>query len=285
MFRSLLIVFGFIFGSWVLVSAQNGLPSAGGGRGMALSRANLLFRDVDAIWGNQAGLAFVEDWAAAVYGEQAFGLADLRRLGFGAALRLGQGAVGLSIEQFGFSAYKDQKIGLSYARQLFKNTALAVQFDYLATRIPDYGQAHRLSAELGLITRLNKEWELGVHLYNPFPVVLPNEDRLPSLLRLGLGYRPNEHLLLCAQADKDLRHPLSLRFGVEYELMEYLVLRAGYATQPAQSSFGFGLRLEGFRLDLGMAYQPILGISPALTLAYAPAKPLKTQAKKTTEEN
>lgn len=251
------------------LTAQNGLPFNAGGRGAALGNASSTFSDVNSIWSNQAGLAWLDQWAVGLYAEQRFLLAGVNGLSFGAALPFrGIGAFGLSVQHFGFSDYNEQKIGLSYARKLFPHTSIGIQFDYLSTRIPDYGQAHNFTAELGILSEISKEWRIAAHVYNPFAVALPNGDRLPTQFKVGLGYQPNKKVSLLGELEKDLQFPLRGKLGLEYRLVDAFALRLGFSSKPSLSTFGFGLYLKQFCLDFAASYHPVLGFTPSIGLVY-----------------
>ena len=263
-----------------LLQAQNGLPISAGARGGAMGNGGLVFRDINAAYVNQAGLAFVEHTSFSVFGERRFLMPGLNSFGFAAAHPLGEkiGAVGLLVQSFGYNAYNEQKIGLSYSRKLLKETSIGLQFNYLSTRIPDYGQAHTLTAELGFSTRFAKDWLLAGHIYNPFRARVTDQDRLPTLFKLGLGYQPSAQVLLVAGLEKDFHFPLRANLGIEYRIVEALALRLGLSNQPWLSSFGLGLYLQNLRLDFGAQMHPVLGLTPQFSAAYVLAPKVEKKA-------
>lgn len=255
---------------WSTAIAQNGLPQNAGARGAAMGNAAVTFTDINSVFVNQAGLGYLEQAAVTVYGERRFLVADgLNSFLLGAAYpHKSLGTFGLSVHYFGFDAYNEQKIGLAYGRKLFKRFSLGAQFNYLATRIDQYGTAHNVTFELGILAKVTKHFHLGAHVFSPVRLQLPNGDYIPSLLKIGVAYLPSQQLRLTAELEKDLERPFNARFGVEYHPMEALYIRAGASTDPLLLSFGLGLRLKGLRMDVSTSYHQTLGFTPGLSVAY-----------------
>jgi hypothetical protein len=261
----------FLFAAFS-ICAQNGLPQNAGARGSAMGNAAICFDDINAAYANQAGLAFVNSASFSAYGERRFMAEGLNSYLFAAALPFDKiGTFGLAINYFGFSDYNEQKIGLSYARKLAKNFSMGVQLDYLGTRIPNYGVAHSVTVELGILAKLNEKVSLGAHVYNPVNAKIGPDDRLPTLFSLGLSYEPSKKVLLSAQLDKDIyNHPFVGRFGLEYRPINAFYLRAGVsAAALAQASFGIGVNLQQLRIDFATSYHQVLGFTPAFSLSYS----------------
>jgi hypothetical protein len=253
------------------LSAQNGTPQNAGARGAAMGNASVTFTDINSAFSNQAGLAFLEELNFTAYGEKRFLAEGLNSFLFAAAYPIDKvGTIGLTVNYFGFNAYNEQKIGLSYARKLAKNFSLGAQFDYLATRIPDYGTASSFTFELGMLAKLSKQVTLAAHTYNPINSKVAGLDRLPNLVKIGVGYSPSDKVTLTGELEKDIYNfPLVGKIGVEYRPMKALAIRAGFAAnQPTIASFGLGLYLQGLRIDVASSYHQILGLTPSVSISY-----------------
>ena len=252
--------------------AQNGLPQSAGARGAAMGNASVCFDDINSAFSNQAGLAFLEEISISAYGERRFMAEGLNSYLFAAALPYDKiGTFGLAINYFGFSDYNEQKIGLNYARKLARNFSMGVQLDYLGTSIPNYGTAHSVTIEIGILAKLNEKVRLGAHVYNPVQSKVGTLDRLPTLFSLGMTYEPSKKVFLSAQLDKDIyNHPFVGRFGLEYRPIDALYIRAGVsAAALAQASFGFGLNLKQLKIDFASSYHQVLGFTPAMSIIYS----------------
>jgi len=273
--RSFLSLF-VIFMLWANAHAQNGSPSVGGARGLAMGNASATFADINAAYSNQSGLAFLSAANFGVFAEQRFLTGAVNNFNVAAANPFKNiGTFGLTVGYFGFQEYNEQKIGLSYARLLSNNFALGVQFDYLSTRIPTYGQANSFTAELGFLYKMSKTVHLGAHAYNFIRAGLPNGDKLPSIYKIGLAYLPSDKVQLNAELEKDINNPLNVKLGLEYRPTDKFMLRTGFNSAPFRISGGLGVQHQGLIIDVGVNYHQILGFSPALSVSYGLNTPKK----------
>ena len=250
-----------------LLIAQNGKTLFGGAKGKAIANSDLNFQDVYAITSNSAGIAFVEQISFGLYTEQRFANADIRQVGMITAIPTKFGTVGLQLQSFGFENYNEQKIGI-YARQLFENIAIGVQFGYLNTRIAEYGNKGILTSDIGLQAEVLDNLWLGANLSNPFPVKLTETEYLPTQLDLGLTYHFSKKLQISTAVQKDFEYPASIRAGFNYQLIKPLSLRFGISTKPIENTFGIGIHLKQIELDFAIAYHQFLGFTPAFSMVY-----------------
>lgn len=260
-----------LLSAWsVMGLAQGGIPQNAGARGAAMGNASLTFTDINSIFTNQAGLGYLENLSFTVYGERRFLMAEgLNSFLVGAAYPHQQiGTIGLSLHYFGYGKYNEQKIGLSYARKLFKRFSIGAQFNYLGTRIGEYGTAHSFTFELGILAKVTKHFHLAAHTFSPARIELPNGDPLPSIFKIGAAYIPSQKLRLTAEIEKDLLHPFNGRFGLEYHPIHILYIRAGVSTTPVMASFGLGLHMKGLKIDIATSYHTVLGFTPSLSVSY-----------------
>lgn len=246
-----------------LVSGQYIFQSA---RGAGIGQATVALQDANSLLSNQAGLAWVEDVSILVSAERRFSLSELNSVSAGVAVPAGLGTFGLVVNTFGFESFRQQKIGLAYARRLFENFSLGAQFDYLQTSIPEHGSKGALTFEMGIQGKLSKEITAGVHVFSPAQVELAEADNIPTVFRMGFAWQASDKALLVAEAEKDIDFKARIKGGFEYRLAEPVFLRAGFGTNPATFHFGVGYRLKSkFGIDAASGYHQLLGLSPALS--------------------
>ncbi len=254
---------------------------AGNGNDAIGSRANSMggftttLSDLWSTNNNQAGLGFVKDLSAGIYYENRFLLKETSLKAGALVLPLKAGAFGLSITSFGYSAYSENKVGLSYGIKLVEKFSVGIQLGYLNTKLTsEYGQHHAFTASIGIMGNLTKQLSMGVHVYNPnrSKLVEYNNEHIPTIMKLGLDYKFSNKVILAVETEKELNFKPVVKVGVEYHAVEMLYLRGGISSNPTMSSFGFGVKLKQFKLDVSSSFHQTLGLTPSLSLIYVRAK-------------
>jgi len=251
-----------------LVKADN---NPVGARAAALGGASITLSDVFSAQNNQAGLGFLKKASLGAYYENRFLLKQLSYSSFVGALPIKKGTFGLTYTGFGYSAYKQSKLGLAYGIALSENFTAGVQMNYLSYRIGDiYGKTSAFTVELGLQGKLSKNVIVAAHVYNPNRAKITdyNNEKLPSQLRFGIQYIFSEKLIAVAEAEKSSYNAVNFKGGIEYSPAKEFYLRAGATSNPAQASFGVGLNVSSLKFDLSSAYHNVLGFSPQVGLSY-----------------
>ena len=251
------------------VQAQTGVASFSGSRSNSLGGVVTAFEDVNAIFGNQSGLTDIDGIAGIVTGESRFQGVGIKSVGAGVAYPTKTGTFGITVDYFGIKSYKEQQIGLAYAKKLLKNLSVGVRFDYINFKIEGYGNKGFFSGEIGLQTQVTRQIVFGVHLSNPYRIEITENEFLPTVLRAGAKWMASTKTMLFAEAVKDMDYPVSFRGGIEYRFIEQLVLRVGVRTEPVLVNFGVGLQLkEHIGVDIGTAYHQYFGFSPNISVFF-----------------
>lgn len=253
-----------------------------GARSMALGNSSVTFSDVWSIHHNQAGLAFQKDISAGIFYESKFLVPQMGLKGGVIAVPTSSGVFGLNLVSFGYSQYNESKFGLAYARTFGESLSFGLQLDYLRTQIAEnYGNKGVIAGEAGVQARLTRNLILGAHIFNLNRATgADNNEKIPTIMRAGLGYTFSDKVLVSVETEKDIDFNPIIKFGLEYHVIEALYLRAGASSQPFMSSFGVGVFVRNFQLDLAASMHPILGYSSQISLSYVLEKKEKQQKKK-----
>jgi len=246
-----------------------------GARAAALSGAAITLSDVYATTNNQAGLGFMTEYAVGVYTDRKFLNAKVNNINVAIALPFQKvGTFGLSANYYGFSLYNETKIGLAYARKFGSKFSLGVQFDYLRLNMAELGNRNFFTIEMGMQYKPWKVLTFGAHIYNPIPYKVEPVfgERLPTIIKFGLGYEPATKVLIAAEYEQDIFYKPRFKAGIEYRVVKYVSLRVGAQSTPFCGTFGFGVNVVGVRLDAAAAYHPVMGFTPHLALSYSFAK-------------
>lgn len=264
------LIFVFSNGIFTAFAGSENFPI--GARNTAMGNASATLSDHFSVFSNQAGLGNVENIAVGISTERKFFMNALSQHSLAFALPTGSGTFGLSMSYFGFSSYKENKIGLAFGKKFSENITAGIQIDYLNISIPEYGAKSAFTFEGGLIAKITKELKVGVHLYNPLRLklteVFDKVERIPTIIKGGLAYEPSEKVIVAIEAEKDIDQKPIYKAGIEYKVVDKLHLRTGISTNPTMNSFGIGLNLKNLKIDIASTYHYVLGISPGLSLSY-----------------
>jgi len=253
----------------IITFGQNGSPLPAGARGMAMGNTGIANQDVHSIFSNAAGLAWLDGTQFTVFGEQRFVGTGISNLAFGAAHSIGSGVFGLTIQNYGIRNYQEQKVGISYARKLFDKLSMGVQFDFLNTRITDYGSAAVFTFEIGFVAPINKELTVGARIFSPMRVAITEEEEVPGLLGIGFSYQPSKKVVFNTEVEKGIDTDLSIHAGIEYQIHSVVSLRLGGAANPTLATFGLGIKIsDQFNIDIATTYHQVLGLSPGIGIRY-----------------
>jgi hypothetical protein len=243
-----------------------------GARATALGNASVTLADVFSVTTNQAGLGFVEQYAVGIYADRKFLNAAINNFNVAVALPIKKtGTFGINANYYGYKYYNETKVGLAYARSFNSKVAFGVQFDYLRMTALELGSRNFFTFEVGIQYKPWKVLTIGAHVYNPIPYKVEKVygERLPTIIKFGLGYEPSAKVLLAAEYEQDIHYKPQFKAGVEYRPIKYFTIRAGVQTTPFSASVGFGGNVSGFSMDVSGSYHPVLGFTPQLSMIYS----------------
>lgn len=241
-----------------------------GANNTAMGNATVMRYDLWSAFHNQAGLAHLQTMNAGFYYESRFTMKELGMQAFTFALPTSTGTFAASFANYGYSKYFEQQAGLAYAKAFGDKFSAGIQFDYLRTFIAEYDEKSNFTFELGIISEPIDNLFIGAHVYNPIITSLTSDgyDKIPTILRIGVGYNINDKAFLCLETEKDIDEKTSIKVGLEWKLIENLMLRGGIGNNPLNSSFGIGYRHKKLTTDIAFTYHPILGATPHIGISY-----------------
>jgi len=252
--------------------SQSGPVLFGGARGDALGGADIGFTDINALFGNPAGIAFLDKWQAGVTARSRFSMSELNTIGMAAALPVDEfSSIGLMASYYGFEVYNETKVGLAYARKLLPELSVGLMLDYMGYRIPEYGTRHTLTFEAGAQAVLLQNFRIGVYVFSPVRVEVSEADYIRPYFALGGTWEVSRSLMIHVKAAQDIAFRPSAHAGIEYRLIDVVYLRAGISTNPVENSFGIGIIANQLRFDVAALFHPSLGLTPSLSVTYAPS--------------
>lgn len=250
---------------WVLVTipvfAQTDPQSqAHGASSQGMGNVKLFSDDSWAYFNNIGALDRWSDTQISVAVDQRFGLKELSTLGISGALRKEYGTYGFGISRFGGDLFNQQIVGMGFSNTL-GIVSLGAKLEWFQTQIEGFGSGHGLVFCLGGVAELGPKIFLGAHFSNltQSKISKYSDQKLPTLIQMGLGYFPTELLKILVELEKDVDLTPSVKAGIEYQLGEWILLRTGINSHLSRLSFGLGIRKDRFGLDYGYGQQSALG--------------------------
>lgn len=257
-----------------IVNASGNQPS--GARSLALGNANVTLHDLWSANNNQAGLAYMKEFGIGFAYENRFGLSELGLKTLNMALPVKWGTFGVTIQQFGFSDYNENKFGLAYGMNVSKRISLGVQIDYLLVSVAEAQTQNKsgVTAEIGILAEVTDKLTFGAHIFN-----LPNsnlsgdsKEKIPMVISLGLNYKFSKKVFAVVDIEKNIDLDPNLKIGVEYHPIDALYFRGGLNTYDFHFNGGLGVKLKGFNFDLGFSHQTYVGYISQASLSYTLSK-------------
>ena len=253
----------------VFCNGQSGLLPHGGSASFGMGGVFVCLPGLSGAFGNPANLAGLPNFEAELFYEERFKGAGLREMGIGLGGRLGQGAFGLSMRQFGAGAYREQLLQLSYARALASGLDIGIGFDGNALAIEQYGSRFMVNGSVGVRAELSPKIVTGFLVHRPFRPDAFSAGFMPSGLVFGLGYAPGEQFRIQSDFFRYALQPVGGRIGLEYLPHPRVQIRAGAGISPSTFSFGVGIGMNAqSRVHTSVSHHPFLGVSPSLGLQY-----------------
>ena len=235
---------------------------------ISLSAYSVQQNDALSFTGNQAALAGTKHAGVGVFGERRFMLKETSVYTLGAAIPTRLGNFGIQINYAGFKNFRENKIGLAYARKLGKLVDVGVQFNYYGYNIPAYGKASAINFEVGAMFHLTDKLNAGIHVYNPVGGKLGknNEEKIASAYKIGLGYDASDKFFISSEIIKEEDKAVNVIVGLQYQFAKQFFAKAGFISESGSVYAGAGIGWKNLRLDISSSYHPQLGFSPGVLL-------------------
>jgi len=256
--------------------AQGNGPGVRGARAAGMGYITTTLSDVWSVGNNAAGLGQLTQAQVGFYAENRFLIPNFNTAALAVALPLGEisenrprnGVVGFEAQRFGGKLYSEQRLGAGYGYR-GSLVSLGARLDLLQVSIEGLGSKRAVALSLGGQAELiPKRLVFGAYLYNLNQARLARyqDERVPTVLRAGLSYRPTDKVMLNVETEKDVEQDADFKAGLEYQLLPVLAVRAGFAALTEHTTGGVGFRAGQLRIDYAAAWQSALGLSQHLSV-------------------
>ncbi|WP_187263174.1 PorV/PorQ family protein [Pontibacter beigongshangensis] len=235
-----------------------------------MGNAAVTFPGLWALQNNVAGIGKIEKPMVGVYAENRFGLSAFTTVAFLGALPVKDiGTFGLSMSRFGDDLFSRQSLGLGFGHQIGQ-FSLGAKADVWQVAAQGLGSRKAFTFSVGVQAEVIPDLFFGAYAYNlnQAKVATFEDERLPTIMKAGLAYRPYQKLLLSAETEKDINYPADLKAGIEYKLIEKFALRTGFSAQTSTTTFGAGFLARHLQVDYALGTTTLLGLSHHLSISY-----------------
>lgn len=235
-----------------------------GARQISMANSDVaLSNDVFSLFNNPAGLAQFNWREVGIYYSPApFGLTELSNGFIAYNEPFDFGSLSIGGMTYGFDLYRESRVVLGYAYNYDNILFAGVTINYHTFSIQNYGSTGAFYVNLGgLVYILNElRWGFAVSNLNK-ATVADTDDQIPMVFNTGLSFDLLQNFSLNFALEKDIRFNPSFQFGIEYEIIEYLSLRAGTSNEPSRFTAGLGINYSIFSLDYAFFTHQDLGLT------------------------
>lgn len=184
----------------------------------------------------------------------------------------------------------ETQVGLSHAFYLQKDLRSSLAFGYTINYLQlDYGSTSAgrtgdgsdgvslgsgstWGVDIGMKASLRSRAWAGFFLKNindPSLGSSGTSQTIPSKLEIGLGYQPYYGFTTTASIEKILgRDEFQVHAGLEYYVLEWLVLRTGISHEPSQLAVGAGILTKWGNVDYALVTHPVLPLTHMFSLRF-----------------
>lgn len=265
----ILLIFLFIL-NFTFIFCQG--VYSNGARNISLANATAALNDEWYFYNNPGVVPISKNITLGASYENRFLVKEMQSQSLVGIIPMKNGVISFGSQLYGYSQFRSFKSGVGYAMQLAEFVSAGIQLNYQGIRLnQNYGGYKTVTAEVGVLAKLNKKLSCGFSVWNIGNAILDDyqNDRFTNTMRLGFNYKLSQMVTILAELEKNSLYPLNLKMATEYKPSENVFIRGGCSLQPVSFSFGFGyLFAQSFSLDFGTTYHQPLGWSPAVSCVY-----------------
>lgn len=206
-----------------------------------------------------------------VYAETRFGISAFTTVALQAIYPTAKyGTYGMSFSRFGDETYSRQHVGLGAGHKLGQ-FSVGAKIDVWQVSVAGYGSRKAVTLSIGGQAEIIPDLYFGAYAYNLNQAKLSNfeDERLPTIIKAGIGYRPSQKVYLAIETEKNIDYAADFKAGIEYQVVpDKLALRTGFSTLTNKATLGAGFQTRHLQVDYAFGATTLLGASHHLSVAY-----------------
>lgn len=242
-----------------------------GARNDALGNTFLTQKDIISANTNIAKLASIHSFSFGLSSKNDFLLKEMQQSVLSVGFPLLKGYTAISINDYGFSLYRETQFSIAYAFPLSPTFSMGVKIIYQHLFIAENNANNGVVyPNIGMTYSVNNKVELSALLTNITLVKLTKNgvETWPVSANIGTKYIVNKKLKMFLESTVSLQQKMNIRYGIEYKIKPILTLRTGINSTTSSISMGIGLSLNKFEIDIASTYQSFIGFSPSLSIRF-----------------
>ncbi len=218
------------------------------------------------VYTNPAGIGFLSTSSISSGFYRHLDLEGFNTIGIWGNLIKPKFGFGLSIDKFGDQLYHEARIGLAVSKKVDR-ISFGIKISYLNTGIKDLSSKQTLLAEFGIITMLNKKFFAGFHAVNLTRAQLYDSQYLPTILSIGLCFKPGDKMNITSQIDYYINRKPTIRMGMKYIPKENFEIISGVNPALNNVHLGFSFFIKKYNFAYATSINPVFGLSNQLSLS------------------
>ncbi|GAB4250359.1 MAG: hypothetical protein Tsb0034_29600 [Ekhidna sp.] len=235
-----------------------------------MAGASLTLGDEFSLFNNVGAMGRASSHAAFAGYQNRYGIPEFQVVGGGLLYNHRIGNVGVGYFKFGDDVFSQQRVHLAVGHKL-QMVSLGLGVDLVQYHVESVGTQHALAIQFGGVAEITPQLFFGAHIFNLNQATLMSEtnEKLPTVMKGGLSYRPSSELMINLEVEKDLDFKEVIKVGLEYQVVKNVFFRTGISTEPFIGSFGIGFHPKDLKFDYSFSNDSRLGNIHELSVSYA----------------
>jgi hypothetical protein len=250
-----------------IASAQS-VTTQIGGRVAGMGYASAATSDEWSLFNNVGALGQQKQSAVCFAYDATPNLPGAGRMAAAISLATKIGTAGIGTFKFGDAAYSEQTAAFGFSNK-FGIASLGLKINYIQYEAAGFQSRNAISVSFGGLAAITPQVAVGAHIANLNQASLTESQKLPTTLAAGICLRPDEHILISTEVEKDLQYNARWKTGMEYSVHKKIFFRSGFHVNPAAGFFGIGVVSKKIKCDFATRIGSVQGNSYQASATYA----------------
>ena len=210
---------------------------------------------------NPAGLVKLKSREVGIFfSPSPFGLKELRNAYAAYNEPFEDFSLAIGYKNYGFELYRENEFMLGVSSNLIKKFNIGAALSFYTLAIKKYGQANFYLLNIGNNFEIDSSLTFAYAVRNIYLTDYNDAIKKPLAFETGFAYRLH-NVVTTASILKELKYEVSYAIGIDYKVIKYLNIRAGFRSYPQSYSFGVGLNYLMLQFNYAGYYNFYLGLT------------------------